>query len=339
MHEITGRPGSRRRRVERGVYLQPNGKYAVCFMGAGKPRFRTVGTDLGAARAARAALIEAASRGEVPVMPSLRFDAVVDRWIVRYDMLVAADLRRQRTLEAHRYYLERHVLPRLRARKVSAITMEDVSALIVAMRAEGWSEKTTANALATLHSVLRFALRHGWIVIDPVARLERGERPRPAPRVHRVLGRDEVARLLACCAERYRSLVATALFTGMRISELLGLVWGDVDLDAGVIHVRAQLSRAHHGSPSTRVAPKTRAAVRDIPLVPQLRDVLAAHRDDVDQDGPEAWVFASQTGTPLGHRNAQRRALSKAARRAGLDETAAGRRCASTTCATRSRAT
>jgi integrase len=318
MCEITGQAHGRQR-VERGVYLQPNGKYAVCFMVEGKPRFRTVGVDLAEARAARAALIEASARGEVPVMPSLRFDAIADRWMARYEALVAGDLRRQRTLEAHRYYLDRHVLPRLRARKVSAITVEDVSDLIVGMRAAGCSEKTTGNALATLHSVLRFALRHGWIVNDPIPRLERGERPRPKPRVQRVLGRDEVARLLACCAERYRPLLATALFTGMRISELLGLVWGDVDLDAGVIQVRAQLSRAHRGSPSTRVAPKTRAAVRDIPLVPQLCDMLRAYRAGVDRVGPEAWVFPSQADTPLGHRNAQRRALSKAARRAGLE--------------------
>lgn len=76
---------------------------------------------------------------------------------------------------------------------------------------------------------------------------ERGERPRPELHVQRVLGRDEVAGLLACCATRYRPLVATALFTGMRISELLGLVWDDIDLDAGTIHVCAQLSRAHRG--------------------------------------------------------------------------------------------
>jgi integrase len=126
---------------------------------------------------------------------------------------------------------------------------------------------------------------------------------------------------LACCAERYRQLVATALFTGMRISERLGLTWGDVDLDAGVIHVRAQLSRAHRGSPSMRVALKTRAAVRDIPLVPQLCDTLRTHRAGVDRVGPEASVFPSEGDTPLGmgHRNAQRRALSKAARRAGLE--------------------
>jgi integrase len=54
---------SRRVRVERGIYLQPNGKYAVCFRHAGSLRFRTVDFDLAAARREREVLITAAKRG------------------------------------------------------------------------------------------------------------------------------------------------------------------------------------------------------------------------------------------------------------------------------------
>ena len=72
-----------------------------------------------------------------------------------------------------------------------------------------------------------------------------------------MLGRAEIERLLAACAPRDRLMVATVLFTGLRISEMLGLVWDDVNFAAGVIHVRAQLSRAHHDAPARRVAPKT----------------------------------------------------------------------------------
>jgi hypothetical protein len=46
---------SRRVRVERGIYHQPNGKYAVCFRHAGTLRFRTIGFDLSLARHQRAA--------------------------------------------------------------------------------------------------------------------------------------------------------------------------------------------------------------------------------------------------------------------------------------------
>ena len=45
-----------------------------------------------------------------------------------------------------------------------------------------------------------------------------------------------------------------------------------------MIRVRAQLSRAHRGVPARRVAPKTPAAIRDVPLVAQLAEVLREHR-------------------------------------------------------------
>jgi len=46
-------PKPRRTRVERGIYRQPNGKYAVCARRAGRLHFRTCGHDLHGARRAR----------------------------------------------------------------------------------------------------------------------------------------------------------------------------------------------------------------------------------------------------------------------------------------------
>ena len=161
--------------------------------------------------------------------------------------------------------------------------------------------------------MMRFARRRGWIVADPVERLEHDERPRPERRCQRVLGRAEIERLLAVCAPRDMLMVEIVLYTGLRISEMLGLVWDDVDFDAGVIHVRAQLSRAHRGAPARRVAPKTAASVRDIPLVAQLARLLAAHKQASRFARGEDWVFATARRTPYGHRNVSRRCLGRAA--------------------------
>ena len=119
------------------------------------------------------------------------------------------------------------------------------------LRAAGRSAKTTASALATLQSVLRFARRRGWILADPVELLEPEERPRPAATLARTGARPQ--RSPACssaCPSRRRLLVETALFSGMRISELLGPTWADIDFAAGLIRVRAQLSRASSRRPS-----------------------------------------------------------------------------------------
>ena len=84
MHEVaegTGLTG--RVRVERGIYRQANGKYAVCFMLDGKPRFRTVGHDIKLARAQRSSFMRAARFGVVAAAPRLRLRLVAGWWLER----------------------------------------------------------------------------------------------------------------------------------------------------------------------------------------------------------------------------------------------------------------
>jgi integrase len=251
--------------------------------------------------------------GQVPPSPRLRLDTVAGRWSARFEAMVAAGERHRRTYEAHRFHLDHDILPRLGHRRIGSLGVENVADLIGELRAAGRSPKTTANALATLQSVLRFARRRGWITADPVELLEPQERPRPRRRRQRVLGRAEIERLLAACPPGGRLLIATALFSGLRISELLGLIWEDVDFTAGLIRVRAQLSRAHRGEPARRVPPKTPASVREVPLVEQLAHLLAAHKQATPFAASGDWVFATGRGTPHGHRNVAQRVLRSAA--------------------------
>jgi integrase len=48
----------------------------------------------------------------------------------------------------------------------------------------------------------------------------------------------ELKSLIENSSARRRPFIVTAIFTGMRLSELRGLRWSDVDLEAGIIHVR-----------------------------------------------------------------------------------------------------
>jgi len=81
MHELVEVTKSTRRvRVERGIYRQANGKYVVCFMLDGRPRFRTVGHDLELARAQRLSFMRAARFGVVAAAPRLRLETVAGWW-------------------------------------------------------------------------------------------------------------------------------------------------------------------------------------------------------------------------------------------------------------------
>ncbi len=81
--------------------------------------------------------------------------------------------------------------------------------------------------------------------------------------------KDEVRALLSNAPPRHQPLIMTALFTGMRMSELRGLTWDAVDFDRSVITVRKRADRyCEMGST------KSKSGRRDIPMGPQLAKVL-----------------------------------------------------------------
>src|SRR6266545_4241262 len=104
----------RRQRIERGIYQQPNGKYAVCVRVNGRARFRTLdASTLVEARVQRELLQRAGRLGDLPLSPRLTFAEVAGRWLADFEVKVAAGERRERTLDLYRSQLHRHLLPRL----------------------------------------------------------------------------------------------------------------------------------------------------------------------------------------------------------------------------------
>jgi len=311
--------GSRRVRVERGIYQQPNGKYAVCVRVDGRARFRTVETaTLAEALTQRDALQNACRLDGLPLSPRLTFAEVADRWLTEFESKVAAGERRDRTLDLYRSQLHRHLLPRLGRRRLALVTADDVVAVARELQAEGLSPWTVKRILGSLSCVFTFALRRGYVATHPFHRL-RDERPRPLRSDQRVLTQTQLARLFAACPHRYQPLLLTGAYTGMRLSEVLALSWDDIDFAAGVVHVRHQLARGRRGVPPHRIPPKTRASVREIPLLPQLAAVLRQHKSGSRFTRGSDYVFATGHGTAFLHHNVSKRVLRRAATRAGLD--------------------
>lgn len=81
--------------------------------------------------------------------------------------------------------------------------------------------------------------------------------------------RAEVRPILDAAPKNWRPLLMTAFFTGMRISELRGLAWCNVDFDASKIRVRQRADRNNRIGP-----PNSKAGNRDIPMTPMTRNAL-----------------------------------------------------------------
>jgi integrase len=83
-----------------------------------------------------------------------------------------------------------------------------------------------------------------------------------------VTSRQRVAKSVTSC---WHPLVVTAIFTGMRCSELRGLTWDHIDLTQGMIEVRQRADFQ-----GTMGPPKTDAGSRDIPMTPMVLNTLTA---------------------------------------------------------------
>jgi integrase len=252
-----------------------------------------------------------AARGEKIAPANVRFRDVAEAWFVSKRRL------RSWTRKAYRDALDRILLPRFAHRKLTEIDTDDIAHLIRELESKGLSPSTIQNYLKPLNGVLTFAVRRGLLSSNPYRNLTTDDRPeKPEPRPVYEWSSDEIGALLAAAETLagkresqydYAPLLRTAIVAGLRLGELLGLKWADIDLDHGYLHVRRQLSRMGELAP-----PKTSSAVRQIALDPGFVKFLTGHKLRSTFSQPDDFVFASKTRGPLSHRNVQRRAFEPA---------------------------
>jgi integrase len=277
-----------------------------------------------AALAKQAELRGKAARGERPVTQSkLTFGELAEQWLESKRHL------RPWTRRNYRAALDNVLIPRLGHLRVTAITPEHVAKLIRELEREGPAGKPLSASM--IHKYLRplagsltFAVRRGLVSVNPYTLLTVDERPRPGERRQDHVWSDEEIETLLTAAEElarrpasrydYTPLLRTAVYTGLRLGELVGLQWQDVDLHEGVLHVRRQYTRLGEYTP-----PKTKAALRRIPLSDEMTRELAALRLRSRYSSDDDPVFAARSGRPLRHRNATRRGFEAAAEKAGIE--------------------
>jgi integrase len=130
--------------------------------------------------------------------------------------------------------------------------------------------------------------------------------------------------LAAAKGDRHEALYVLALSTGMRLGELLGLRWQDVDIEGGMLQVRQALTRT-----KARLQlgePKSARSRRRIALTPRTVEALRQHRSRQAVErlrlGP-TWqdiglVFPSEVGTPMDAGNMLRQSFHPLLDKAGL---------------------
>lgn len=150
---------------------------------------------------------------------------------------VAAHRVRDTSLVRYRARVERIASGPLGPVPVGELRAERVAEWVTALTAAGLGPKTIADVLTVLRQVLDQAVDLGHV---PANVAKRVPNPRPAPKDARALTVAEARQLVAEARndDRYGAAIGLLFVAGWRVSEVLGLCWEDLDLDAGTAVVR-----------------------------------------------------------------------------------------------------
>jgi integrase len=177
-----------------------------------------------------------------------------------------------------------------------------------------------------LASILTSAIRYGLLVTNPTEGV-RLPRARRGKKNKQWITQQQFQSLILRIVEPYASMMYVAVFTGLRVSELIGLRWNDVHEDSITIDERC--CRGDWGAPksdaSNDTIPVNRAVIERIHKLKTLTvDVKAGratrHCKVVKSSGPDDLVFQSvMTGAAMRDNNILKRHVKPAARAAGLE--------------------
>jgi len=294
----------------------------------GKRRLKTFRLQREAKAFSATATVEIKQGVHTPDSASVTVADAAARWL---DTCRALGLEAA-TIDSYEQHVRLHMKPYLGRQKLSRLTVPALREFEDKLRrgapaaggAEGKarSPAMVRRVMTSLSTMLSDSEERGLIARN-VARDLRSKRKTGKDRKHEsrhngklrigvdIPSPEEIRAFVGAVQGRYRPILLTATFTGLRASELRGLRWYDVDLDKRQLHVRQRADKRNTIGP-----PKSAAGERTLPLPPIVVNTLKEHwLASTDRDG---FVFPTGTGNAEYHGNIVKRGLIPAWIAAGV---------------------
>ena len=224
----------------------------------------------------------------------------------------------------YRHIINNHLIPYFGSKRLDEITPRQISSYVYELFNKGLKSNTIKNIKNCFSSILQYATaQDGFIESNPARGVmiptPEDEKParKPAPFTWEEKNHVEDI-FLNHFPERY-ALVVCGFRTGLRIGELIGLKWEDVDFFNRLIFVQRNITR---GKITT---PKSKSSRRQVRMTSQLYQVLKAQRQRIKEDKlrrgwsevPE-WIFCNENGGYLNYGNFINRVWNKGVEKSGL---------------------
>jgi len=259
------------------------------------------------------------------------FQQAAEEWLERYVKRHC----RPSTYEGYARLLRQQVFPLFGYKPYHEVSRRDVETLANTMSDKGLSKSTIKFCVGAIRGVYNDAIDNGANLNNPAARpgkflRDKTDRrlkivPLTAEEIHRLLeaaralDQERADRPMKEVSPSYHLFLLTGVRTGLRLGELMGLQWGDLDFAGRFIEVKRQWNR---GAYSPTKSGKGRRVDMSLQLCGALRQAMDSRRVELAIQGrelaPEEAIFRTTVGRPLQESNVRRRLLAPCLERAGL---------------------
>ncbi|MBE6083563.1 MAG: site-specific integrase [Tissierellaceae bacterium] len=226
---------------------------------------------------------------------------------------------KQSTRVTYESYIKNHINPRFGSMKLSAVRSDMIQSFYNEKlaggnlrREGGMKPKTIKNIHNMLHKAFEQAVNNDIIIKNPV---KNTSLPKIEKKSIEILTVEQQKKLLkAVVDERLGIGIFLALGTGMRIGEITGLQWKDIDFEKEIINVKYTFNRLKDYGPNPRNktelvlgSAKTKGSVRSIPISPELMTRIEIYQNMVESEkeffGAEysdrGFFICNETGNPI----------------------------------------
>jgi len=253
-----------------------NGTYSAYVQQDGKRRYVYAPT----ASEARAKQNELAERF---FTSDMKLSGLIKNWLE-----YIRDTHSPSTIREWERLCRKHIEPELGDIKLSKLKHADVQKFISKYNKDH-SHKSAACLKGVLHTMLEYARMNDLIESNPSDHIYLTQTPQYE---YYIYSREEMKQLLNAVHGTDDELpIMLAAFCGLRMSEVCGLRWDDVDLDAGTLRIR-QVALACDSEVVIKDVPKTKTSAKPIPIPDQVLDLLGK------APVKEGYVFPKPDGSP-----------------------------------------
>lgn len=192
------------------------------------------------------------------------------------------------TYSAYHLLIENHINPYFADKE--QITEEDVQNFVLTELRKGLSQKSIKDIIIVLKMILKFAVKQKLLTYNEIEI----KFPTVGGKSDlEVLNKNDHKKILKYLQENFtfKNLgIYISLSTGMRIGEICGLLWSDIDVESGIIKVRRTVQRIYVIDGETRHTeilidtPKTKNSIRDIPMTTELYKIIKPLKKVVNND-------------------------------------------------------